>query len=401
MASRAFETKAVHAGERKQRGEYTPVSTPIYNTVGYIYESMAKTDAVLGSEEQGYIYPRYGSPTVAAFEAAAAELEGAPAAQAYPSGMAAVLGALLSCGVKSGARVVGAHDVYGATYTLLRGLLADLGVQVQMVDAADIRQVEAAVSNLRPCALLVETISNPILKVADIPALREVATQYGAQLLVDNTFATPYLCNPYTLGADFVIHSATKYLGGHGDLMAGVVVASEENRRRMAEMNKMVGGVLGPFDAWLALRGIKTLPLRIQRQCENALSIARWLSEHPKVMNVLYPGLTTHPQHDLAGRLFKGRGYGGVLSFEIKPADRAADRAAVFRFIEALELCLPATTLGDVYTLVLHPATASHRGLTPEERASVGIPEGLVRLSAGIEAVDDILADLAEALDQV
>jgi cystathionine gamma-synthase/methionine-gamma-lyase len=196
------------------------------------------------------------------------------------------------------------------------------------------------------------------------------------------------------MGADFVIHSATKYIGGHGDVMAGVVITSAANRRTLYELNKLVGGVLGPFEAWLAMRGLKTLPLRLRQQCANAAAIAQWLSGHPRIARVNYPGLAAHPQHELAGRLFAGQGFGGVLSFEIA----GADRAAVFRFMEALELCLPATTLGDIYTLVLHPATSSHRSLSAQERQRVGIGDGLVRLSAGIEAASDIIADLEQAL---
>jgi cystathionine beta-lyase/cystathionine gamma-synthase len=212
--------------------------------------------------------------------------------------------------------------------------------------------------------------------------------------LIDHTFASPYLCAPLTYGADFVIHSATKFIAGHGDVMAGVVITSAENRRELFELNKLVGGVLGPFEAWLALRGLKTLPLRMRQHCANAQRVADWLEGHPKIARVHYPGLASHPQHKLATRLFGERGFGGVLSFEIAGADQAAS----FRFMEALELCLPATTLGDVYTLVLHPATSSHRNLPDEERMRIGISDGLVRLSVGIEDVNDIIGDLEQAL---
>jgi cystathionine gamma-synthase/methionine-gamma-lyase len=249
----------------------------------------------------------------------------------------------------------------------------------------------------KPVCLLVETISNPLLKVADVPALAALAHRFGALLLVDNTFASPYLFNPLKHGADFVIHSATKYLSGHGDVLAGVIATSAEHKTKLFELNKLVGGVLGPFEAWLALRGLKTLPLRVGQQCHNALHVAEWLHSHPRVKKVNYPGLTGHPQHSLAERLFEGKGFGGVLSFEIE----GADKSQIYRFMEALNICLPATTLGDIYSLVLHPATSSHRSLTAEERARVGIPDGLVRLSAGIESADDILADLESALGKI
>jgi len=354
-------------------------------------------DAVFAGTKPGYVYLRYSNPTTEAFESAVASLEGAEAAQAYASGMAAIHAALLGCGVKAGTSVVAALDLYGATFTLLRGLLTTLGVNVCMVNVSNLGEVESAVKETRPVCLLVETISNPLLKVANVPALAELAHRSGAFLLVDNTFASPYLFNPLKHGADFVIHSATKYLSGHGDVLAGLIATSAEHKTRLFEMNKLVGGVLGPFEAWLALRGLKTLPLRMGQQCRNAMQIAEWLESHRRVRKVNYPGLLDHPQHSLAGHLFEGMGYGGVLSFEID----GADKAKVYRFMEALSICLPATTLGDIYSLVLHPATSSHRGLTPEERARVGIPDGLVRLSTGIESADDILADLETALARI
>jgi len=397
LSRKSFQTRAVHAGERVPAADYTPVATPIYPTVGYLYESMDDMDAVLGGTKQGYVYARYANPTVSAFEAAVASLEGAEAAQAYSSGMAAIHASLLAAGAKAGASVVAALDIYGATFTLLRSLLVTLGINVRLVDVANLEEVEAAVRENRAVLLFAETISNPLLKVADVPSLADVAHRNGASLLVDNTFASPYLFNPLQHGSDYVIHSATKYIAGHGDVLAGVVATSAENKNKLYELNKLVGGALGPFEAWLALRGLKTLPLRMRQQCQNARQVAGWLRAHPRVSKVNYPGLPDHPQHDLAARLFEGRGCGGVLSFEIT----GADKATVYRFMESLTVCLPATTLGDIYSLILHPATSSHRSLTEEERARVGIPDGLVRLSTGIEAVEDILADLDQSLGKI
>ena len=394
LSRKAFKTRAVHAGERTPPADYTPVSTPIWPSVGYLYESMNDTDAVFEGTKSGYVYPRYASPTVSAFEQALASLEGAEAVQAYATGMAAIHAALLAGGARAGATVVAALDVYGATFSLLRGLLGTLEVKVRWVDVTDMPAVEAAIHESHPALLMVETISNPLLKVADIPTLAKLAHANGAVLLVDNTFASPYLYTPTANGADYVIHSATKYLAGHGDVMAGVVATSAENKQRLYEINKLLGATLGPFEAWLSLRGLKTLPLRLHQQCQNAQRVAEWLEKHPRIVRVNYPGLSAHRQHELAASLFGGRGFGGMLSFEIAQADKAK----VFHFMEALELCLPATTLGDVYSLVLHPASSSHRSLTPAERAQVGIPDGLVRLSAGIEDVNDILADLEQAL---
>lgn len=389
-----FATRAVHAGERVPPSDFIPVATPIHPTVGFLYESMDDLDAVFATTREGYVYPRYGSPTVAAFENAVAMLEQGQAAHAFSTGMAAIHASLLAAGLRAGSTIVAAQDLYGATTVLLSRLMSELGVSVRFVDVTDLAAVEMMMEQTRPVALIAETISNPLLKVADIATLATIAHQHGAQLLIDNTFASPYLCNPISLGADYVIHSATKYLSGHGDVMAGVVVTSNENRTKLYELNKLVGATLGPFEAWLALRGLKTLSLRVRQQCANAQRLAEWLAGHPQIARVNYPGLSTHPQHELARRVLNQRGFGGVLSFEIKNADRAR----VFRFMEALELCLAATTLGDIYTLVLHPATSSHRSLTAEQRAQVGIHDNLVRLSAGIEDVDDLIADLEQAL---
>lgn len=397
LSHKSFQTRAVHAGERVPPADFRPVATPIWNTVGYLYENMDDLDAVFDRKKPGQVYLRYSNPTTEAFENAVANLENAEAAQAYSSGMAAIHAALLGAGVKAGTSIVAALDVYGATFTLLNSIFRSMGVNVRMVDVSDHDEVETALKQSGATVLIVESLSNPLLKVADVPALARLARKRGALLLVDNTFASPYLLNPLEHGAEYVIHSATKYLSGHGDALAGIVVTSTANKNRLFELNKLIGGVLGPFEAWLALRGLKTLPLRMKQQCENALRVAEWLRSHPRIETVHYPGLPEHPQRELANQLFKGRGFGGVLSFVIA----GADKNKVFRFMESLSICLPATTLGDIYSLVLHPMTSSHRGLTPEERARVGIPDGLVRLSTGIESADDILADLDSALGRL
>jgi cystathionine beta-lyase/cystathionine gamma-synthase len=396
LTNKAFATRAVHAGERAPRSDYTPVVTPIHPTVGFLYDSLDDLDAIFATAREGYVYPRYGSPTVAAFETAIADLEEGEAAHAFATGMAAIHAAFLAAGLKAGSAVVAALDLYGATYTLLSRLFTQLGVTTRFVDVTDLAAVEVALSETQPVALVAETISNPLVKVADLPSLADLAHRHGAALLIDNTFASPYLCRPLRHGADFVLHSATKYISGHGDVMAGVVITSAENRRKLYELNKLVGGVLGPFEAWLAMRGLKTLPLRMRQHCASAAFVAEWLAGHPKIARVHYPGLNSHPQHMLAQQLFGERGFGGVLSFEIA----GADQATAFRFMEALQLCLPATTLGDIYTLLLHPATSSHRSLPEEERARMGIGDGLVRLSVGIEETGDVIADLDQALQK-
>ncbi|MCA9947284.1 MAG: PLP-dependent transferase, partial [Anaerolineales bacterium] len=309
-------------------------------------------------------------------------------------GMAAVHMALLGAGVRAGSHVVVAADVYGATYSLVQGIFTELGATVHLVDVLDLAGIEAVLARENVSALLVETISNPLMKVADLPRLAELAHAHHALLLVDNTFCTPYLCNPLTFGADMVIHSATKFIGGHGDVMAGLIATSTELKAEMVRLNKLLGSSLGPFEAWLAHRGLKTLPLRMRQQCQNALAIASWLQGHPQISRVNYAFLPDHPQFELMHQLSGGRGGGAVLSFEV----RGAGKPEIFALMDALELIQPATSLGDIYSLMLYPAISSHRSLTPEERHKLGISDGLLRLSAGIEDAADIQADLAQAL---
>jgi cystathionine beta-lyase/cystathionine gamma-synthase len=390
----SFATRAVHAGERLRYPDATPVASPITPSVSYWYEETETLDAVLGGERPGPVYARFGTPTVMALETAIASLEGAGGALAVGSGMAAIYLALQAAGVHNDATIVAAQDCFGTTYALLKHFLADQGVRVCLVDMNDLSALEQTLSQVQPAAVILETISNPLLKVANLPAIVELAHAVGAEVIVDATFSTPWLCRPLEYGADYVVHSATKYLGGHGDVMGGVIATSRPKRQTLYELLKLLGCVLGPHEAWLILRGLKTLPLRVQRQCESALIIARWLEAHPAVARVYYPGLPSHPHHELATRLFGGRGYGGVISFELK----ANGREAAFRFLEALRLVLPATSLGDIYSLVLYPPISSHRMLTPEERAQLGISDNLLRLSIGIEDVADIQADLDQAL---
>jgi len=397
LRNKSVFTQAVHAGERGPRPDFDPVSTPIHPSVGYLYDEMDDLDGVFAGERSGYVYPRYGSPTVTAFEQAVAVLEGAEDAVAFASGIAAIHAALLGAGLRGGTAVVSAADVYGASYSLLDKIFTAQGIRVRFVDITDPDQVAAVVASEQPAAMHCEIVSNPLLKVADVPALAEIAHAAGALLLVDNTFASPYLFHPLEHGADYVIHSATKYLGGHGDVMAGVVACSAVRGRDLRERQKLLGANLGPQEAWLALRGLKTLPLRMRQHCANAKTVAEWLAAHPAVAHVNYPGLPNHPQHHLAARLFGERGFGGMVSFDL----RGAGQAQVFSFMEALELVLPATTLGDVYSLTLYPAHSSHRYVPPEVRAALGIGDGLVRLSVGIEDAGDIIADLAQALERM
>ena len=391
--ARGFASRAVHAGERPPRPDFTPTATPIYPATAFVYDEAQTLDAVFGNERQGYVYSRYANPTTRALEEAVAALEGTEDAVAYASGMGAVHAAIL-LDVRAGDRVVAARDVYGATYAVLAKLLPTLGVETTFVDVLDLDRLEATVAAVKPKLVACETISNPLLRVPDLAAVVALAHRHGAKAMVDNTFASPYLVNPARFGADSVVHSATKYLGGHGDVTGGVVATSTERAAELRELNKLVGAVLGPFEAWLTLRGLKTLPLRVRQQSENAARVAAWLGEQPGVARVHYPGLA-----DLgaAERIFNRPHRGGMVAFELAEATQPD----VFRFLEALRLCLPATTLGDVYSLVLSPPMSSHRALTPEQRAEIGIGEGLIRLSVGIEDVEDIMADLGQAIGAI
>ncbi|MGQ9693524.1 MAG: trans-sulfuration enzyme family protein [Thermodesulfobacteriota bacterium] len=387
-------TKAVHAGERRLKPDFHPVSTPIYQTVGYIYEKMEDLDAIFANRREGFVYTRYANPTNAALEEALTSLEEGQGALTFASGMAAVYASLLAAGVKTGTDVVAAYDIYGATYAICSRLLPDMGVRVKFVDISNLAELSKVLTETKPVAIILETISNPLMKVADVPTISKIAQRTGTKLIVDNTFATPVLFRPLTNGADFCVHSTTKYIGGHGDVLGGAVVTTKENRAVLHEILKMTGGNLGPTEAWLTLRGLKTLPLRMRQHCQNAWAVAKWLEKHPRVEKVYYPGLSSHPQHELAEKIFSPGMYGGMVSFEIKDAQRAD----IFLFMEKFKLILPATTLGDVYSLVLYPPMSSHRALSSEEREKVGISDRLVRLSVGIEEVNEIIEDLNEAL---
>ena len=393
-SSFAFATQAVHAGERAPKPDFTPVNTPIYQSASFVYDSIETMDAIFGGERPGYVYTRYGNPTVTALERAVATLEGGETAVAYASGMAAMHATLLALDVVAGTAVVAAQDVYGATSALLTTIFVRQGVNVHLVDMTHLDQVESAIRELRPKVVLAEMISNPLLKVIDLERITALAHAHGATMVVDSTFTSPYLLQPLRYGADFVLHSTTKSLSGHGDVTGGIVVAPAAYRSKLELVGRLVGGILSPHEAYLTLRGLKTLALRVRQQCQNAMALAEWLTDHPCIRSVNYPGLVQHPGHPIAKHLLREGCFGSVLSFELNDGDRQR----VFAFLNGLQLCLLATTLGDIYTELLYPAMSSHRMLTPEQRAAVGISDALIRLSAGIEDAGDLIADLDQAL---
>lgn len=394
--SKRLATRAVHVGERHRPDGFVPMSTPIYSTSTFIYDHLAEIDAISAGERSGFTYSRHANPTNAALEEAVLSLEAAPpgsVAISLASGMSAILLALLAAGVESGSKIAASQDLYGVTTKLLFDVTSRWGTEIEFVDVFS-RAGRDALWESKPNILLLESLTNPLLRIPDLPSLTKEARAHKTRVIVDNTFATPLLLRPLSHGADFVVHSATKYFGGHGDLTGGVLLTREEFASEVRSFSRLVGAVLGPFEAWLTLRGIKTLPLRFTRHCENAHGLAEFLSSHPKIEQVFYPCLPSHPDHALVEKLFGGAGAGGVLSIKI----RDAGRDEIFQFVDSLELFLKATSLGDVQSLVLYPAISSHRDLSPKQRERLGITDNLVRLSVGIEDVGDLKADLQQAL---
>ena len=389
-----FESKTVHAGDRRKAGNFVPVTTPIYTAASYFYESMEQLDRVFGREEAGPSYGRYDNPTTSALEALMTELEGGHAAFACSSGMMALHQAVLAALVDRPKRVVAGSVLYGATTQMLMSVFGALGVETTFVDACDLAAVEAAVDEAKPGAVLVETITNPMLRVGALDKIAAIAERAGASLIVDNTFATPLLLRPFELGASLVVHSATKYLAGHGDVLGGVIVSDEAHFETLTVLRRTLGPNMSPFESYLTMRGIKTLALRMERQCANACRVASWLAAHSRVERVYFPGDPAHPDAATVNRLFPKNLYGAMVAFELKNAGQEQ----VFAFMDKLRMIVPATSLGDVHTMMLYPAMASHRDLSPKHRERLGISDSLVRISTGIEAIEDILADLEQAL---
>ena len=388
-------TRAVHAGERGPKPHFTPVSTPIYRSAAYLYDEIAELDAVFAGQQPGYVYARYGNPTITALEEAIRDLEGGDVAVTTASGMAAVHLALLAAGVGAGEHVVAARDLYGATFTLLMSVMSTLGVETTYVDTTDTDATRAAIAETKPRAVLIEAMSNPLLRITDVPAVAEAAHAVGARVVLDGTFTPPPLFSGFANGADFIVHSMTKYLNGHADTLAGVVIGRGDEAHMLIPLVRTLGPNLAANEAYMVLRGLKTLPLRLRRQMLNARLVARALERDPRIARVIHPGLPSHPQHETAQRLFKRGGAGAMVSFELAEASQED----VMRFLDALTLCVPATSLGDVYTLITCPAMTSHREVSPRQRERMGITPGLLRLSVGIEHPRDIIGDLMQGLD--
>jgi cystathionine gamma-lyase len=379
---RAFATRAIHAGQEPDPSTGA-IMTPIYATSTYVQQSPGV--------HKGYEYSRSQNPTRMAYERCVADLEGGRQGYAFASGLAGMATVLDL--LDSGAHVIAMDDLYGGSYRLFeRVRRRSAGLDFTFVDLRDVAALEAAI---RPATRMiwVETPTNPLLKIVDLERIARIARPRGIMTVVDNTFASPWVQRPLELGFDLVAHSATKYLNGHSDMVGGVVVVGDDEAlaERLAFLHNAVGAIAGPFDSFLALRGLKTLALRMERHCANALAIARWLERHPWIERVIYPGLPSHPEHTLAARQMNG--YGGMVTAIVKGGVDAARR-----FLERTELFALAESLGGVESLVEHPAIMTHASVPPEIRARLGIADGLVRLSVGVEDADDLIRDLENAL---
>lgn len=377
--------------------QYGENSEALFLTSGYVQSSAASSAARFAMQEEGFTYSRVSNPTVASMEMRLAALEGTEAAVATASGMAAIL--LLGMAVlRAGDHVVCSQSVFGSVIPLFGREFAKFGVETTFVSQTDLAAWQAAI---RPNTklLFAEAPTNPLLEVCDIQALADMAHAAGAYLALDNCFATPVLQRPASMGADFVIHSGTKFLDGQGRVMAGAICCKEQHRKDMfLPVIRSAGMVLSPFNAWVILKGMETLSLRVKAQSDNALALARWLEAHPKVERVYYPGLASHPQHALAMRQQSGSG-GAVLSFAVKAGDPELARSRAFHVLDSMKVVSLCTNLGDTKTLASHPASTSHGRLTEDQRQAAGIGQGLIRVAVGLDHFDDITADLARGLD--
>ena len=389
-----FATRQIHAG--KDKNSAGALCTPIYQTSTFEFDSVEQGGARFAGQEEGYIYSRLGNPTVARVEAILAELENGEAALCTASGMGAITSAIWSA-VEAGDEIVASDTLYGCTYALLSHGITKFGVSVNFIDMADLDALKAAL-NEKTKVVYLETPCNPTLKVIDIAEVSRIAHEYnpGIRVIVDNTFATPYLQRPLDLGADTVVHSATKYLNGHGDVIAGVIVGKADYIAtcRMFGVKDMTGAVMSPFNAFLMQRGLKTLDIRMDRHCANAMKVAKFLHDHPAVEKVYYPGLEDFDGYEIAKKQMSKPG--AMMSIELK-----ADRARVAAALNKLELCTIAVSLGDAETLVEHPASMTHSTYTAEELKASGISEGLVRISIGLEDPEDVIADFKKVFDEL
>lgn len=394
IEKKSIGTIAIHGGQEKN--PFGALATPIYQTSTFIFDSVDQGGARFAGKENGYIYSRLGNPTVAVAENKIALLEKGESCVGTSSGMGAISSTLWTI-LKSGDHILADKVLYGCTFALLSYGLTKFGIQVEFIDMSDLNMVKSSLKE-NTKVIYLETPANPDLKVCDINLISSISHSFNnqIQIIVDNTFGTPYCQNPLTLGADIVVHSATKYLNGHGDVIAGFVVGKKEtiDDIRLLGIKDMTGAVLSPHDASLIIRGLKTFEIRMKKHCDNAITIANFLNTHPKVKKVYYPGLSTHQNFEIAKKQMKN--FGGIVSFELKDGFDAGKK-----LLNCLNLCSLAVSLGDTETLIQHPASMTHSSYSKEELKNAGLSEGLVRLSVGIEDVEDIIEDLKKGLDLI
>ncbi|MFT5439278.1 MAG: O-succinylhomoserine sulfhydrylase [Alphaproteobacteria bacterium] len=384
------QTQLVRGGTR--RSAFDETNEAIFMTSGFVYDSAEQAEAAFKNEIDRFIYSRYGNPTNEMFQDRLCLLEGAEACRATASGMAAVF-ASIACQVKSGDRVVASRALFGSCQFILTEILPGYGIDVEIVDGADLDQWKKALSQ-PTAAIFMETPSNPGLEIIDLPAVAEMAHKAGAQVIVDNVFASPILQKPLLLGADIVVYSATKHIDGQGRCMGGAILATEEFvKEKLSPFYRHTGPSLSPFNAWVLLKALETLELRIERHCRNAAVIADFLENRSEPTRVLYPGLASHPQHDLAKKQMSG--FGTVVCLDL-----GGSKERAFRFMNAMKIFDVSNNVGDAKSLSTHPATTTHQRISPEERTHLGITDGFVRLSIGLEDVDDLKEDIAQALEQ-
>lgn len=387
-----FDTLSLHAGYEPESSTGSR-AVPIYQTTSYVFDDADHAARLFALEEEGNIYTRIGNPTHSAFEKRIAALEGGEAALATSSGMAAINLTVMTL-LEAGDEIVSSRCIYGGTYNLFSVTLPKYGIETNFVDPADLEAWENAINENTKIVYL-ESPGNPLLNIVDIEAVVKIAHKHDVKVVFDNTFNTPYLCQPFEFGVDIVVHSATKYIGGHGSSIGGVIIGSEDFIfEARTEGYRDTGPALSPMNSWLFIQGLETLSLRMEKHSENALKVAKWLEEHPKVEWVRYPGLESHPQHELAKKQQKN--FGGMVCFGIKGGFDAGKK-----LINSVELCSLLANVGDTRTLIIHPASTTHEQLEKEEQEEAGITEDLIRLSIGIENAEDIIADLEHAFAQV
>ncbi|PWI58878.1 trans-sulfuration enzyme family protein [Sulfoacidibacillus thermotolerans] len=389
----AVETLLVHAGNVRHNVDSTALA--IYPSTSYMADSPEQLDEIMAGTTEGFSYSRHANPTVEGLTQAMAQLEGAGTVIATASGMAAIDAALFAASLAPGDTILLSRDLYGASLNLAGKVWGQFGVKSFMEDFTNLEQLQATLEKLRPKVLLFEVLSNPLLKVVDVSAVIAMAHQVNCQVIVDSTFTTPLMIRPLALGADMVIHSATKYLGGHGDAMGGIVAAHERYKEALQQYIKLRGGILGPFEAWLIHRGLQTLAVRFERQCENAWQLASKLDKSGLLKTVYHPFLPNHPTFATAKRYLPSHLGGAVVTLEL-----FGGRKAAYTFLKSLRVVRSATTIGDVYTLCLYPVLASHRNQSEAERLEMGITEGTLRIAVGLEHPDDLFVDLIQAIEK-